>query len=102
MNLLTEEQIAEELPKAAGWARKDEKWIEKKYRFATFPLAISFVNEVAELAESYDHHPLIQIDWKLVTLKLSSWNAGGLTDLDLKMAREFNEIFDRMKASSSE
>jgi len=93
---LTEEQIQLSLAKAAGWVRKDEKWIEKKYRFKEFMQGIAFVGKVAELAERHDHHPLISIDYKLVTLRLSSWNAGGLTELDLRMAEECNDIFNGM------
>ncbi|MGE5704279.1 MAG: 4a-hydroxytetrahydrobiopterin dehydratase, partial [Clostridia bacterium] len=69
----------------------------RKYRFKAFADGIQFVNRIAVLADQYDHHPLIAIDYKLVTLRLSSWNAGGLTDLDLKMAAEMNEIFTAMK-----
>jgi len=96
MERLTEEQIAAELAQTEGWVRKDEKWIERKYRFKEFMQGIQFVNQVAELAEQYNHHPMIAIDYKLVTLRLSSWNAGGLTGLDMKMAREFNEMYGKL------
>ncbi|MBO8165186.1 MAG: 4a-hydroxytetrahydrobiopterin dehydratase [Brevibacillus sp.] len=97
MERLTDQQIAEQLTAAAGWVRTDEKWIEKKYRFKSFMDGIAFVNKVAELSEQHDHHPLIAIDYKLVTLRLSSWNAGGLTDLDLRMAVECNELYEQVR-----
>ncbi|UFJ39326.1 4a-hydroxytetrahydrobiopterin dehydratase [Brevibacillus humidisoli] len=97
MERLTDQQIEERLSTAAGWVRTDEKWIERKYRFKAFMDGIAFVNKVAERSEQHDHHPLIAIDYKLVTLRLSSWNAGGLTDLDLQMAQEFNELFEQQK-----
>lgn len=94
MERLSDQQIEASLAKAGGWVRKDEKWIERKYRFAQFMQGISFVQQVADLSERYDHHPLISIDYKLVTLRLSSWNAGGLTDLDMQMAVQLNELYE--------
>lgn len=92
MERLTEEQIETELQQAEGWKRVDEKWIEKRYRFKEFLSGVDFVNEVAKIAESVNHHPFISIDYKVVTLKLSSWNMRGLTDLDFKLAKQFNKI----------
>lgn len=95
MERLTEEQIAEGLALAAGWVRKDEKWIEKKFRFQEFMDGIAFINKVADLAEQLNHHPMIAIDYKLITLRLSSWSAGGLTGLDMRMAQSINQLYDK-------
>jgi 4a-hydroxytetrahydrobiopterin dehydratase len=51
-----------------------------------FVEAMAFVNRVAELAESRNHHPDIAISWNKVTLTLSTHDAGGLTQLDLDLA----------------
>jgi 4a-hydroxytetrahydrobiopterin dehydratase len=51
-----------------------------------FAEAMVFVNQVAELAESRNHHPDIAISWNKVTLTLSTHDAGGLTQLDLDLA----------------
>ncbi len=51
-----------------------------------FAAAMVFVNRVAELAESRNHHPDIAISWNKVTLTLSTHDAGGLTQLDLDLA----------------
>ena len=88
---LSEEQIEAKLAAGGGWVREDGKWIVKKYRFRAFMDAIAFVNRVAEEAERLNHHPFISIDYKLVTLRLTSWHAGGLTELDFVAA----EAFDR-------
>lgn len=81
-------------PEAEGWKREDGKWIARKYRFTTFPEAIAFVNKVADIAERLNHHPFIAIDYKLVTLRITSWHAGGLTALDFTAAKAFNHAFD--------
>jgi 4a-hydroxytetrahydrobiopterin dehydratase len=94
MAKLTEEVLAEQLGQRAGWKREDSKWIVKKYRFAQFLDGIAFVQAVARIAEEeLDHHPMIAIDYKMVTLRLTSWHAGGLTELDFTAAARFDAVF---------
>lgn len=97
MEKLNDEQIEEELAKAEGWKRTDEKWIEKRFRFREFMDGMAFVNEIAKLSEKVDHHPFISIDYKKVTLKLSSWHAGGLTDLDFRLTGQYNELYEDIR-----
>lgn len=94
---LTNEEIINVLLTAEKWELVDEKWIEKKFRFQEFMQAIHFTNEVAKLSEEYNHHPFISIDYKLVTLRMTSWNARGLTKLDFTLAKEFNQVYKKMK-----
>ncbi|MEK3912410.1 4a-hydroxytetrahydrobiopterin dehydratase [Paenibacillus sp. FSL H7-0331] len=95
MNKLSEEAVTERLEKAEGWSREDGKWISKKYRFSRFLDGVAFVQEVANMAEKeLNHHPMIAIDYKLVTLRLTSWNAGGLTELDFTAAARFDAAFE--------
>lgn len=51
-----------------------------------FAAALAFVNRVGGLAEEANHHPDIDIRWNKVTLRLSTHNCGGLTDLDFDLA----------------
>jgi len=90
----------EKLPKAVvdealsgleDWTREDEKWIRGSYKLASFKDAIAFVQRVAVIAEEMDHHPSIGIDYKKVILRLSTHDAGGLTELDLQAARRYQE-----------
>ncbi|QYR21612.1 4a-hydroxytetrahydrobiopterin dehydratase [Paenibacillus sp. sptzw28] len=80
-----------------GWIREDEKWMQGSYRFAAFMDAVAFVGEVAAIAEEMNHHPFIAIDYKKVTLRLTSWNAGGLTELDMQSAQRYNEAYHRFR-----
>lgn len=91
---LTEEQIEEHLDRSGGWKRTDDKWIVKKYRFTRFTDGIAFVNEVADIAERMNHHPMIAIDYKMITLRLTSWNAGGLTALDFASASAYYHVYN--------
>ncbi len=90
---LSEDQIMAELTTLHDWHRDDRKWIVRKYRFKTFKQAVGFVCELAEAAETMNHHPFITIDFRLVTLRLTTWNAGGLTSVDFQAARAFDKLY---------
>lgn len=94
---LSEAEIEQGLTKIEGWKREDGKWLVKKYRFPTFPEGITFVNEVAEASEQLNHHPFISIDYKMVTLRMTTWRDGGLTALDFKAAAAFDLAYTRDK-----
>ncbi|GAA0437225.1 4a-hydroxytetrahydrobiopterin dehydratase [Lentibacillus halophilus] len=95
MERLSEEQIETELETLPEWKRLDEKWIERRYRFKDFLSGVRFVDQIAEYAESKKHHPFISIDYKVVTLKISSWQMKGLTDLDFEMVRHFDDLYEK-------
>ena len=57
-----------------------------------FPAALDFVVAVGRLAEEADHHPDIDIRWRTVTLALITHDAGGLTDLDITLARAIDAL----------
>jgi 4a-hydroxytetrahydrobiopterin dehydratase len=87
---LTEEEIESKLVSAEGWNRVDGKWITKKFRFSSYLDGIEFVNRVAREAERLNHHPFISIEYKLISLRLTTWSCGGLSELDFTAAAEFN------------
>ncbi|MBE1443570.1 4a-hydroxytetrahydrobiopterin dehydratase [Paenibacillus sp. OAS669] len=93
---LTEEEIVTRLGQADGWSREDGKWIVKSYRFPAYMDGIQFVQEIARISEQeLDHHPFIAVDYKLVRLRLTSWRAGGLMDLDFEAASRYDAVFER-------
>jgi 4a-hydroxytetrahydrobiopterin dehydratase len=89
---LEEQHIARQMETIPHWTRED-KMIVRRYRFSSFPEAIQFVNRVADIAERRNHHPFISIDYKVVTLKLTSWHAGGLTLEDFEEAKELDALY---------
>ncbi len=60
---------------------------EDAVRGKDFAAALAYVNAVGALAEEMDHHPDIDIRWNTVTLRLTTHSEGGLTHLDLDLAR---------------
>jgi len=85
MAKLTDEAIQAALKNLPGWTLKDEA-ISKQYTWPSFPEAIHFVNQVADLAEQADHHPDILINYRRVTLTLSTHSEGGITQKDFDLA----------------
>lgn len=94
MNPLTDVEIVEQLKALPEW--KGEKFIQRRYRFTTFLGAIAFVNRLAEIAEEKNHHPFISIDFKLVTIRLTTWHAGGLSMLDFEEAAIFDDVYSKL------
>jgi len=89
--LLNEDKILSQLEQLKGWSR-DGKEIRRLIEFADFVRAMAFVNSVALLAEKFNHHPDIDIRWNKVRLALSTHSAGGLTELDFKLAKAIDEL----------
>ncbi len=88
--LLDEEEIEQRLDELGDWEREGDD-IQKVFEFDDFSTAIKFVNDVAKLAERYDHHPDIDIRYSRVTLSLSTHSEGGLTSLDFDLAGEIEQ-----------
>ncbi len=95
---LTPSEVQEKLSSVPDWRLTDEKWIERKFRFRDYLKGIDFVQSVANLSEQANHHPFISIDYKVVTLRISSWNAKGLTALDFELATKYDEVYLKVKS----
>lgn len=90
--LLNEDELQAALNELPAWKVEDEKWLTRKRMFPSFPEAIAFVNQVADIAEKMNHHPFIAIDYRKVTMRITSWNSGGLTVLDINSAKAYDQL----------
>ncbi len=89
--LLSEEEIAEAMAAAPNW-RREGKAIERRLVFRDFREAVAFLVRLAFEAEEADHHPDITINYKRVTLSLSTHSAGGLTRKDFDLAARLDQM----------
>jgi 4a-hydroxytetrahydrobiopterin dehydratase len=80
-------------PDAPDWDLVDGQLV-KVVECAGFPAALDFVMAVGRLAEAADHHPDIDIRWRTVRLALVTHDAGGITELDLTLARAIDALGD--------
>lgn len=72
----------------AGWKMVEGRdAITRTLKFADFSEAFGFMTRVALAAEKLDHHPEWSNVWNRVEITLSTHDAGGLTDRDLKLAK---------------
>src|SRR5436190_2231486 len=85
MAKLTEEAIRQALTGLPGWELTKEG-IRKKYEFPGFPEAVRFVDRLVAPAETAQHHPKIEIVYRLVTVPLTPHDGGGVTQKDLDPA----------------
>lgn len=74
-----------------GWQRSGGA-LRRSVKFPTFLEGIEAVRKVAEHAERADHHPDIDIRWRTVTFVLVTHSEGGITDKDVEMAAQIDEI----------
>jgi 4a-hydroxytetrahydrobiopterin dehydratase len=82
--------LAQTLP---GWSTVEGRdAISRSFQFKDFSEAWGFMNRVALLAESQNHHPDWSNVWNRVRIELSTHDAGGLTDNDVKLARAINAL----------
>lgn len=88
---LSNEEIKEHLNTLKGWELKNDA-LHKEFTFKDFISAFGFMAKVALRAEKMDHHP----DWKniynKVSITLNTHDAGGVTELDLKLADLIDKI----------
>ncbi len=74
---------------AAGWAMVDGRdAVHKSFVFGNFIEAFAWMTRIALHAEKLNHHPEWSNVYKRVDVTLSTHDANGLTDLDLKLARK--------------
>ena len=91
MPKLSEPEILGKMTVAKGWERHGDMLI-RAWQFPSFRRDLEFVNQVAVLAEKFDHHPDILLSYRDVRLELSTHSDGGLTDKDFAFASEVNAL----------
>src|ERR1043166_8249465 len=81
------------LARLKGWSEaKGRDAITKKFVFKDFNAAFGFMTRAALVAEKLDHHPEWFNVYKTVEVTLSTHDAGGLTELDVKLAEAMDQI----------
>ena len=91
MKKLTEAEVAEHMKALPGWELGEDR-ISRTFRFKDFVEAFGFLARVALVAEQMNHHPEWKNVWATVDVELSTHDAGGLTELDMKMAAKMDAL----------
>lgn len=83
--------VAAALADLDGWELRDGR-LHREVVLADFRAAIAFMTRVAFDAEELNHHPDWSNVWNRVTIDLTTHSAGGITDLDLELARRISAL----------
>lgn len=75
-----------------GWKVEDSKKIQKEYKFKDFIQTMTFVNQVALLAQAEDHHPDMHVSYSMVVIELWTHAVGGLSENDFILAAKIDEL----------
>jgi len=83
--------------KNSGWKMVETRSaLQKSFKFSNFNAAFGFMTRVALMAEKMDHHPEWFNVYNRVDVVLSTHDAGGVTELDFKLA-EFMDAAEKQK-----
>ena len=90
---LIEGARATALAELKGWSEVEGRdAITKEFAFEDFNQAFGFMTRAALVAEKMDHHPEWFNVYKTVEVTLSTHDAGGVTDLDIKLAEAMDKL----------
>ena len=88
-----ERSAAIKVLEASGWeALEDRDAIRKSFAFRNFSEAFGWMARVALLAEKMNHHPEWSNVYNRVEVVLATHSAGGLTELDVKLAKGMDRL----------
>ena len=74
--------------------RIDQTGLKNAWVFKNFEQAVEFMNRVAAVAQAMDHHPEWSNVYNRVSVKLTTHDAGGLSERDISMARAIDALLD--------
>lgn len=88
---LSSQQVADNLKQLHGWGLK-EGAIERSFSFKDFHETIAFVNAVAWIANTQNHHPDLQAGYDKCTVRYSTHSVGGLSENDFICAARIDAL----------
>jgi 4a-hydroxytetrahydrobiopterin dehydratase len=88
LTTMEREALAETLP---AWELVEGR-LQRHFRFADFSEAFAFMVRVALVAETLGHHPEWSNVWNRVTIALTTHDTGGLSNLDVELARRIDAL----------
>lgn len=89
MKKYNEEEVAPLLLNLNDWQFNSDG-IEKKFQFKNFTQALGFIVKVGVVSEKMNHHPELFNVYNKVNIRLTTHDAGGVTDKDIKLASEID------------
>lgn len=92
---LSMEDRSKALQRLSGWTdRNGRDAIEKSFKFKDFNEAFGFMQRIALMAEKMDHHPEWFNVYNQVDITLSTHDADGVSERDIRLAEFINSLID--------
>jgi len=91
MNKLSHIDIDKKLASLNGW-KSENNGITKTFIFNNFCEAINKMNLIGEVAEEMNHHPEWFNVYNKLEIRLTTHDAGGITQLDIDLANSIEKI----------
>jgi 4a-hydroxytetrahydrobiopterin dehydratase len=88
---LDPKEITQKLAVLPDWELRDDA-VHRRFEFRDFVEAFSFMTAVALVAERMGHHPEWSNVYNVVTVRLTTHDAGGLSEDDFVMAEEMSRL----------
>jgi 4a-hydroxytetrahydrobiopterin dehydratase len=88
---LSDDELAAALPGLPLWSG-DGEGLRRTVELPSFRDAVAAIVAIADVAEEMDHHPDIDLRWRTLHVALVSHSAGGVTELDLELARRIDAL----------
>jgi len=85
--LLDPEDLTRRLGDLPGVVRGARGSLALAVKAPSFPDAVRLIGLVADEAESMNHHPDVDLRWRTVYFTLATHSEGGVTQLDVELAR---------------
>ena len=79
------------LSESKGWGDSEKK-LEKTFEFKNFDQSIDFVNKVAKIAETQDHHPDIEIKYNKVKISITDHEKGKVSQKCYKLIKSIDNL----------
>jgi len=90
--LLSEEELQTALAELPLWQREGEKLV-REFAAPNFAAAVGLLNAIAVVAEAMDHHPdMLLYGWNKLRVMLSTHDRGGITALDIELAKRIEQL----------
>lgn len=93
-NALSAAEIAEYLPAVADWRVQDGKLV-RQFRFENYYATLAFVNAIAYVIHSEDHHPELTVNYNNCTVRYDTHSVKGLSPNDFICAAKIDAIFEQ-------
>ncbi|HLI46378.1 MAG TPA: 4a-hydroxytetrahydrobiopterin dehydratase [Geobacterales bacterium] len=89
---LNEKEVQQRLKALKEWKLEDN-YLVRRLQFKDFVSAVQFINKLVPIAEELEHHPDLELkDYNKLTIRLTTHDEGGITELDFQLAKRIEEI----------